>query len=75
MRIIAYAYCADVHCPDCARTNADVGILTRKPPLQLGADRHGLAFDLIDREGNAIHAIYDIDEGDNTHCGDCLEAL
>lgn len=43
------------------------------PPLRLDTDEHGLAFDLIDREGNPVHPVFSTDErGDSlTHCGDC----
>ena len=73
MKIIGYAYMAALHCPDCARLDADVGILERRPPLQLGTDAHGLAHDLVDREGNAVSQVHNIDEpgegGD--WCDDC----
>ena len=70
-RIIAYTYCADVHCPACASADADVGILHRAPPLSLDVDEHGLAYDLIDREGNRVHPVFSTDEHEFTHCGDC----
>lgn len=70
-RVIAYTYEADVHCPDCANHRAAVGLLTRRPPLQIGTDEHGLAFDLVDREGNPVHPVFSTDEHDFTHCGDC----
>jgi len=78
MKIIGYTYCADIHCPACAAQDAAVGILKRMPPLSMGTDEHGLAFDLIDREGNPIRPVFDIDEdvdGAFTHCGDCYEEL
>lgn len=77
MRIVGYCYEADVHCPACAEHHAAVGCLTRQPPLEMGADEHGLAFDLIDREGNPIHPVFDIDEDSIslTHCGDCRQEL
>jgi hypothetical protein len=75
MRIIGYTYCADIHCPACTREDAAVGLLTRKPPLVMDTDEHGLAYDLVDREGNAPFPIYDIMEHDFTHCGDCHEEL
>lgn len=71
MRIVAYAYQADVHCPDCASNDAACGIITRWPPLQMGTDEHGLAFDLIDKEGNPIHPIFSTDEVSSNYCGDC----
>lgn len=69
--IIAYTYEADVHCIDCTRECADVGLLKRVPPLRLDTDEHGIAFDLIDREGNPVHPVFSTDEHDFTHCGDC----
>ena len=74
-RIIAYTYCADVHCPDCTSADADVGILRREPPLRLDVDEHGLAYDLIDREGNPIHPVFSTDEFDFTSCSDCGERI
>jgi hypothetical protein len=41
----------------------------------MDTDEHGLAYDLVDREGNAPFPIYDIMEHDFTHCGDCHEEL
>ncbi len=78
MRVIAYTFEADVHCPACTREDASAGLLMRKPPLQIGVDEHGLAYDLIDREGNPIHTVFDIDEdidGSFSYCGDCHEKL
>lgn len=78
MRVIAYTFCADVHCPACTSQDAAAGLLRRVPPLQLGADEHGLAYDLVDREDNPIHPVFDTDEdvdGSFTHCGDCHGAL
>ena len=74
-RIIAYTYCADVHCPDCTSADADVGILRREPPLRPDVDEHGLAYDLIDREGNPIHPVFSTDEFDFTSCSDCGERI
>ena len=74
-RIIAYTYCADVHCPTCASADADVGILERKPPLSLDVDEHGLTFDLVDREGNPVHPVFSTDEHEFTSCSDCGERI
>ena len=77
MKILGYTYTADIHCPSCAWSDAATGILTRKPPLSLDTDEHGLAYDLYDREGNGIGVLYDIEEAAQTltHCGDCHEEL
>lgn len=74
-RIIAYTYDADVHCPDCAAHDAAVGILRREPPLTLDVDEHGLAYDLIDREGNRVRPVFSTDEIPWQHCSDCREPL
>jgi len=72
MKIIGYAYMAALHCPDCAQLSADVGILERRPPLRTGTDAHGLAYDLVDREGNEVHPVFDTDEPDaGDWCDDC----
>jgi len=72
MKIVAYTYEADFHCPACAVEAAAVGLLKREPPLDSWTDEHGLAADLIDREGNRIHPVFDIDEHEHDEtCGDC----
>ncbi len=85
MRIIAYTYDADWHCPDCAREAAALGLLRREPPLQLGTDEHGLAYDLVDKENNPIHPVFSTDEtpadlapeygGYDVYCSDCGAAI
>ena len=74
-RIIAYTYAAYVHCPACARADAAVGILRREPPLSLYVDKHGLAYDLLDREGNHIYPVFSTDEHEFTSCSDCGERI
>jgi len=77
MRIIAYTYEADVHCPECARERfgtADASFTNNKGWI----DEHGISDASIDGEGNPIHPVFDIDEdpdGAFTHCGDCHEEL
>ena len=76
VKIIAYAYEADIHCPDCAAEAAAAGLLKREPPLDSRTDEHGLTADLTDREGNRIHPVFDIDEYEHDEpCGDCLEPI
>lgn len=75
MKIIGYTYDADIHCPDCATHAAAVGIMQRVPPLNMGVDEHGLALDLVDRDGNPVRPVFDTDEASDTHCGDCREPL
>jgi hypothetical protein len=76
MRIIAYTYEADVHCPECARERFRHDTTLRNPRTKdmydTGRDDgNGVGLDAIDREGNLIHPVYDIDENEFTHCGDC----
>jgi len=74
--IIGYTYDAGVHCPTCTANRADVGLLTREAPLFLWPDEHGLAQDLVDREGNPIHPLFITDEGAmNEACEDCGKFL
>ena len=70
-RIIAYTYDADVHCPDCAAHDAAAGVLRREPPLSLDVDEHGLAYGLIDGEGNPVHPVFSTEEYWVYACGDC----
>lgn len=70
-RIIAYTFEADVHCPDCTEHKAAIGALRREPPLQMGTDEHGIATDLVDREGNQVHPVFSTDEHGFSHCSDC----
>jgi hypothetical protein len=81
MRIIAYTYEADVHCPACAASrfgNFDKFKYTSDGLITGDHDHNGIAYTNIDREGNPIHPVFDIDEdqdGTFTHCGDCREEL
>ena len=70
-RIIAYTYDGGVHCPGCAGTDAAVGILRRDPPLSLDVDEHGLAYDLIDREGSPVRPVFSAYVYAFDTCSDC----
>lgn len=70
-RIIAYTYDCGVHCPACAGTDAAVGILRRDPPLSLDVDEHGLAYDLIDREGSPVRPVFSAYVYAFDTCSDC----
>lgn len=73
MKIIAYTYDADVHCPACTRErfkNQELSGLSNDD-----FDQHWLRRDLIDQEGNPVHPVFDISEHDFTHCGDCRQEL
>jgi hypothetical protein len=82
MRIIAYTYDADVHCPDCAKYDVGMRRLVLPHPVPVSSlDEHGLSDQLLDRERNPIHPVFDIDEtsadlraedgGGPLACGDC----
>lgn len=75
MRIIAYTYEADVHCPACSRSRFWRHRLSHKPAAPHDYDRNGIDIKQVDREGNPIHPVFDIDEHDFTHCGTCREEL
>ena len=77
MRIVAYTYESDVHCPACTRKR-----FQSKGPWWIKAqqhcghlDEHGLDFELEDREGNPVRPVFSTDEHDFTHCGNCHEEL
>ena len=85
MKIIAYTYCADVHCPHCtgqALIHRQLTLANDHPcaiPVKhTGMDEFGIPLNVQDREGNLIHPVFDIDEdpdGTFTHCGDCHQEL
>ena len=68
MRIIAYAYDAALHCPECTYNAAAVGLLQRVAPLSPYTDEHGLTDDLVDSESNPVHPVFNTDE---TYPGEC----
>lgn len=71
MRVIAYTYEADVHCPACARAYFQPGKFVYVGKV----DEHGIDSEQRDREGNRVHPVFDIEEHGFTHCGDCRESL
>ena len=74
MKIIAYTYEADVHCPACTRKAAKNMVVDHAHPHGVGfsaLDSFGIEYDTVDREGNLIHPVFDTDEHGFTHCGDC----
>lgn len=74
MRIIAYTYEADYHCPECAKQRFGTN-------PQADNDEHGLDPNICDIEGNPIHPVFSTDETEyrdedtgimrKHHCGDC----
>jgi hypothetical protein len=74
MRIIAYTYDADIHCPGCA-VNRFYTKEAKQAPAD-DVDEHGLLLFQEDREGNLIHPVFSTDElGDLDHCADCHTKL
>ena len=74
MRIIAYTYDADVHCPACTAARfgtTDASFTNNKGRV----DEHGIPDSSVDSEGNPVHPVFDISEHDFTNCGDCHEEL
>jgi hypothetical protein len=73
VRIVAYTFEADIHCPACTAERADVGLLTCEPPLRQPVDEHGLTADLVDREGNPIRPVFSTDAFGVVvpHCSEC----
>lgn len=75
MKIRAYTYNAAMHCIECTRNAADVGLLTREPPLQFGTDENGIAFDVVDSESNPVTPVFRYEDLDGEYCDDCQEPL
>jgi hypothetical protein len=78
MKIIAYTFEADVHCPACTKARAPSLRLDHAHPHAIGTpmlDEHGVEYDLADREGNLIHPVLDTDEHEFTACSDCGEEV
>ena len=77
VRIVAYTFEADIHCPSCTAERANVGLLTRGPPLHPYTDEFGLTADLVDREGNPVRPVFSTDEFGVAapHCSECGVAL
>ena len=91
MRVIAYCFEADVHCPDCTRQRFSPKDKRHCEPAAYGfnqrvrgsfqkikrvpLDENYIYVYATDREGNPVHPVFDIDEHDFTHCGDCNERL
>lgn len=71
VRVIAYTYESDVHCPACAKERFKTQGLAGVANDEL--DEHWLRLDLIDRDGNPIHPVFTTDERNLTHCGNCGE--
>ena len=78
MKIIAYTYEADVHCPACTKKASRRMLLDHRHPFAMGTtmkDDHGIEYDLVDDGGNLIHPVFNTDEHSFTHCGDCCKEL
>ena len=74
MKIIAYTYESDMHCPACTRKATRNMKVDHKHPHGVGfsaLDSFGIEYDTVDREGNLLQPVFDTDEHGFTHCGDC----
>ena len=69
MRIVAYTFEADVHCPACtARRFGGIKWMGDD-------DEHGVPERATDLEGNRVHPVFVTDEHNFTHCGTCGEQI
>ena len=80
MRIIAYTYDANVHCPDCAFEALKFGKIGKGLPYPPGEDlepdEHGIPQCAEDSEGNPVHPVFSTDEQlEPLFCGDCGEEI
>lgn len=79
LRIVAYTFEADLHCPACTKHQAQRMKLDHDHPYAMGQsckDDHGIEYDLVDTEGNLIHPVFVTDEmPENSTCGDCRATL
>ena len=79
MRVIAYAYMADIHCPGCTASDIKSGSLKvdHSHPLSMGPrfaschDDNGIPLDVVDGDWNMIGPVFSTDENESTHCCDC----
>ena len=82
MKIVGYAYQADVKCPNCTRVDWLEGRLVEKSHTVLpyetldnipdGVDENNIPYDLIDIEGNIISAVFTTSEFDfYLFCANC----
>lgn len=79
VKVLGYAFDADIHCVACTRKAYQDGSLKVRPLARFNnshRDEHGLPYGLGDREGNAVHPIFSTDENALAeHCGDCGASL
>lgn len=85
MRIVAYSYNADVHCPECCKrafgSAASPAKFAPSSPLfgsdshEDERDEHGILLLQKDGEGNLVHPIFSTDEQPATYCGTCWDKL
>ena len=79
MKVIAYAYMADIHCPGCTRSALQSGSnlhidnqhLCAVPVKHTSMDEFGIPLNAFDKEDNRIRAVFATDTLDVTHCCDC----
>lgn len=78
VKVIAYTYDADVHCPACTRKALARGTITAapiwniEPPATRRKNPNGMPDMSFDREGNEVGAMFSTDEcPDAVMCADC----
>ena len=72
MRIIGYAFNADIHCVDCTRGAFERGQLVHGIDVKHYVDEHALPDRLQEKNGNDVHPVFDIDENASSeYCADC----
>ena len=75
MKIIGYAYEADLHCVNCAVKRFSV-TEPHKINMAMELDCNGISIDQPDNEGNPVHPIFSTDEQlEIPHCGDCHQVI
>ncbi len=79
MRVVAYAYLADIHCPGCTGSALKSGRNLHMdnqhpcaiPVKHIGMDEFGIPLNVFDKEDNRIRAVFSTDTCDVTHCCNC----
>lgn len=78
MKVIAYAYDADIHCIACAKAAwaaRDLRYPRRLTHISLHRDEHSLPYGVIDREGNEVDAVFSTSDDPHITCGDCADVV
>lgn len=73
MNIIGYTWEAGIQCVDCTCQALEAGILKTDDPDPV-RDQHKLPMDMVDRRGNGVGAVYNV-EDDRNYCDTCGDDL